>query len=132
MSTLKSLSSSLSLAIVEVPLGKDIQDIFLTPQNKLAVITCPVSAKGRENNCELDVLNISGLEYTEIPIRDTSRHILLHRTIESMIESKSLNDYPTEKNKTLPGKNYGYLHANTKGLLTVADGNNILIVNVDD
>lgn len=82
--------------------------------------------------CQLDILNTDDISWTSIQVTDTSKTVFLKKNIQSLIDKDKVNQYIAEKTKDLPGSNYGYLSANFKGLLSVSNGNNILVLTVDD
>lgn len=85
-----------------------------------------------EESCDLDILNLDYLEWTVVSISETSKTFFLKKTIDALLDSNAVNSYPLEKSRTLPGRNFGYLNSNLKGLLSVSNGNNVMVLNVDD
>ena len=85
-----------------------------------------------DETSDLDILNVDHLTWSAVPIKESGKTVFLKKSIEAMIENEELNSYPMEKSRTLPGRNYGYLHSNLKGLLSVSNGNNVMVLNVED
>ena len=70
------------------------------------------------------------VDMNTIQLHEAISHSSLDSTVLYMIQQKAFSRVEAECSKHILSSSYGYLHSNTKGLLSTSNGNNIIIVNL--
>jgi hypothetical protein len=74
---------------------------------------------------------MEGLQWTELQMIESKNVFYVKQKVEDMIERGTVNEFAALKTKRLPSSDYGFIHANVKGLMSVSDGHNTIIISND-
>jgi hypothetical protein len=131
LKSLSELRKRISISLVEIPSEKVVLDLALSPSNSIVLITASEEGGSRASTSEIQILDMEGLEWTELQMIESKNVFYVKQKLEDMIERGPLNEFVPLKTKRLPSSDYGFIHANVKGLMSVSDGHNTIIISDD-